>query len=217
MKLKMLFEQVPDPRGKQGQEYQLWSLLALILVGYLCGRPNLMAVFRMGRKFTTLQCQELGFMRGTMPAHATLTETMRKIDGAELAAVLGTMALAGRDGKNGQHIAFDGKTLRASKDADGKAVHCVSAFCVGLQHVLGHTASRGKGLEIPDALALLKQLDLKDKVMTGDALMCQKAIAATIVDRGGDYVLPVKDNQKNLKADMMTAFETPVFPPQQLL
>ena len=59
---------------------------------------------------------------------------------------------------------------------------------------------------------MLKLLDLTGKVLTGDALMCQKAVAATIVDRGGDYVLPVKDNQKNLKADIMTAFETPVFP-----
>ena len=212
MKLRTIFEQVPDPRGKQGQEYQLWSLLALVLVGFLCGRPGLMAVFRLGRKLTAQQRQELGFMRGTTPAHATLTETMRRIDGAALAAVLGAMALAGRDGRSCQHIAFDGKTLRASKDGDGRAVHCVSAFCVGLQQVLGHTASRGKGLEIPDALALLKLLDLTGKVLTGDALMCQKAVAATIVDRGGDYVLPVKDNQKNLKADIMTAFETPVFP-----
>ena len=217
MKLRMVLERVPDPRGKQGRDYQLWSLLALIITGFLCGRQSLMAVYRMGRKLSVRQRQQLGFMRGTMPAHATLTETMRQIDGAALASALGGIALHDDGSKAGRHIAFDGKTMRGAKDGDGRAVHCVSAFCVELQQVLGHTASRGKGLEIPDALALLESLDLTGKVLTGDALMCQKAIAATITGRGGDYVLPVKDNQRNLKADIVTAFGTPTFPPQQLL
>lgn len=92
----------------------------------------------------------------------------------------------------------------------------LSAFCGGLQKVLGHAASRGKGLEIPDALKLLEQLDLTGKIVTGDAMFCQKSITAKIVERGGDYLLPVKDNQKNLRADIETAFNEPVFPPHSL-
>jgi len=88
--------------------------------------------------------------------------------------------------------------MRASKDGEGKAVHVLSAFCGGLQKVLGHAASRGKGREIPDALKLLEQFDLTGKIVTGDAMFCQKSITAKIVERDGDYILPVKDNQKNL-------------------
>ena len=111
-------------------------------------------------------------------------------------------------------IAIDGKTMRASKDGDGHATHVLSAFCAGLQSILGNEASRGKGMEIPDALKLLDQLDLKDKIVTGDAMFCQKSIVAKIAEKGGGYVFPVKDNQKNLRENIATAFNEPVFPPR---
>ena len=46
------------------------------------------------------------------------------------------------EGGNARHIAIDGKTMRASKDSEGKAEHVLSAFCSSLQTVLGHEASR---------------------------------------------------------------------------
>ena len=60
---------------------------------------------------------------------------------------------------------------------------------------------------------LLERLDLRGKIVTGDAIFCQKSIAAKIVERGGDYVFPVKDDQKTLRRDIETAFNEPVFPP----
>jgi hypothetical protein len=212
MKLKEIFAQVPDPRGGQGQDYRLWSLLSLIAVGFLCGRQGLMSVFRLGRSLNQRQRHALGFVKGTTPCHATLTETMRVIDPDALSKVLCNLAIYS-EGEEARHIALDGKTMCASKDQDGKAVHCLSAFCCGMREVIGQTASRGKGMEIPDALELLAKLDLRDKVITGDAMFCQRKICKTIVDGGGDYVFPVKGNQKNLKEDIETAFNEPVFPP----
>ena len=194
MQLKTILRQVPDPRGKQGQDYMLWSILSLIVVSLLCGRRGMKAAFLLGRSLSQHQKAELGFIRGTTPCHATLTETLRVIDAQALADVLGALFL--EKGGNARHIAIDGKTMRASKDSEGKAEHVLSAFCSSLQTVLGHEASRSKGLEIPDALKLLERLDLRGKIVTGDAIFCQKSIAAKIVERGGDYVFPVKDNQR---------------------
>lgn len=204
MKLKMILQQVPDPRGKQGQDYTLWSILSLVIVGLLCGRRGLKAAFLLGRAMSARQRNALGFMNGTTPCHATLTETMRVIDARALADILGALDLA--EGNEARHIAIDGKTMRASKDREGKAVHILSAFCGGLQKVLGHAASRGKGMEIPDALKLLQQLDLTGKIVTGDAMFCQKSITAKIVERGGDYILPVKDNQKRMARPVASGF-----------
>jgi hypothetical protein len=212
--LKDVLMQVADFRKKRGQSYDLWALLALIVVGFLCGRQGLMAVHRMGRSLTEDQRRRLGFRR-KMPCHATLTETIRAIDADELAALLGRVVVTGDD-EAPRHIAIDGKTMVSSKDGEGRAVHCVSAFCHTLQHVMDHAASRGKGLEVPDALKLLDRIELKDKIVTGDALFCQKAIAEKIVERGGNYVLPVKKNQNNLLEDIQTAFMEPVFPPRKL-
>ena len=212
MELKKVLERIPDPRGRQGRDYRLWSILGLILVSMLCGRRGMKAAFLLGRSLTRMQKRQLGFMRGHTPCHATLTETLRILDAQAVADILGAVVLA--DNSDDRHIAIDGKTLRASKDGDGRAEHVLSAFCGGLQTILSHEASRGKGLEIPDALQLLARLDLRDRIVTGDAIFCQKAIAQTVVDAGGDYLLPVKNNQKTLRENIETAFAEPIFPPR---
>jgi DDE_Tnp_1-associated/Transposase DDE domain len=212
MELKKVLERIPDPRGRQGRDYRLWSILGLILVSMLCGRRGMKAAFLLGRSLTHEQKRQLGFMRGHTPCHATLTETLRILDAQAVADILGAVVLA--DNSDDRHIAIDGKTLRASKDGDGRAEHVLSAFCGGLQTILSHEASRGKGLEIPDALKLLARLDLRDRIVTGDAIFCQRAIAQTVVDAGGDYLLPVKNNQKTLRENIETAFAEPVFSPR---
>jgi len=78
---------------------------------------------------------------------------------------------------------------------------------------LSDTRPRAQGTGIPDALKLLERLDLTGRIVTGDAIFCQKSIATKIVERGGDYIFPVKDNQKTLRQDIETAFNEPIFPP----
>ena len=140
MQLKAIVQQIPDPRGRQGQDYTLWSILSLIILSLLCGRRGMKAAFVLGRGLSRRRKAALGFVRGTSPCHATLTETMRVIDAQTLADVLGALCLD--EGASTRHIAIAGKTMRASKDRDGKAAHVLSAFCGGLQTVLGHEASR---------------------------------------------------------------------------
>ena len=60
---------------------------------------------------------------------------------------------------------------------------------------------------------LLELLDLHDKIVTTDAMGCQKDIAETIVAGGGDYILAVKDNQPTLHAEIQAAFATAATPP----
>ena len=214
MRLKAILQRIPDPRGKQGRDYRLWSILGLIVVSLLCGRRGMKAAFLLGRTLSPRQRAQLGFVRGATPCHATLTETLRIIDARALADILG--ALYFEENGDARHIAIDGKTMRASKDREGKAEHVLSAFCGELRTVLSHEASRGKGLEIPDALKLLDRLDLKDKIVTGDAIFCQKSITTKIVERGGDYLFPIKDNQRTLRENVETAFKEPIFPPCEL-
>jgi hypothetical protein len=171
MQLKMILRQVPDPRGKQGQDYRLWPIPGLIVVSLLRGRRGMKAAFLLGRNLTRRQKAQLGFVRGTAPCHATLTGTLRVIGARALAGVPGALCLEA-DGKV-RHVATGGKTMRASKDGQGRAEHVLPAFCSGLQTVLGHEASRGKGFEIPGALRLLERLGLRGKIITGDAIFCK--------------------------------------------
>jgi predicted transposase YbfD/YdcC len=61
--------------------------------------------------------------------------------------------------------------------------------CLGQEH------TRGTGNEIPAIKAPLETLALKGCIVTLDAIGCRTAIAQKILERGGDYLLAVKDNQ----------------------
>src|SRR6516162_3376512 len=107
-----------------------------------------------------------------------------------------------------RHIAIDGKTLRHS--GGGKSphrhLHLVSAWATEANLTLAQVAVDEKSNEITAIPRLLELLDLKGALVTIDAMGCQKEIAATILEGGGDYLLTVKDNQENLKDDIIACF-----------
>lgn len=106
-------------------------------------------------------------------------------------------------------IAIDGKTLRRSYDpADGKAaLHMVSAWYRANRLVLGQLATDQKSNEITAIPQLLKPLDVDGAVVTIDAIGMQKEIARQIIEQNGDYLLPVKENQRNLCRDVTLFFD----------
>jgi hypothetical protein len=52
-------------------------------------------------------------------------------------------------------------------------------------------------------------LSLKGCIVTADALNCQRAIAAKVVEQGGDYVLALKANQPSLHDDVRRFLSDP--------
>jgi len=89
----------------------------------------------------------------------------------------------------------------------------VSAWAGQTGLTLGQVAVDAKSNEITALPELLKLLDLHEKIVTSDAMGCQKDIAETIVAGGGDYILAVKDNQPTLHAEIQAAFATAPPPP----
>jgi predicted transposase YbfD/YdcC len=107
-----------------------------------------------------------------------------------------------------RHIAIDGKTLRHSGGGKSphRQLHLVSAWATQANLTLGQVATEEKSNEITAIPRLLELLDLKGAWVSIDAMGCQKEIARQIVERGGHYVLTVKDNQENLKDDIVECF-----------
>ena len=133
----------------------------------------------------------------------SLAARLRRLDPKELHACFlrWIESLATREG---QPIAIDGKTLRRSFDGSGtgRALHVVSAFAAdGLGLVLGQVAVDDKSNEIIAIPELLRLLDLKNTVVTIDAMGCHKTTAAQIVCQGGDYLLALKGNHPTLCED----------------
>jgi predicted transposase YbfD/YdcC len=114
-------------------------------------------------------------------------------------------------------IALDGKTLRRSFRGRGYGfIHMVSAWSAQNRVVLGQVKTEEKSNEITAIPRLLELLQIKNCMVTIDAMGCQKEIAKKIVDGGADYLLAVKENQPTLSADIVTLFEEARQDPQLL-
>jgi predicted transposase YbfD/YdcC len=107
----------------------------------------------------------------------------------------------------GEIISIDGKTVCGSHDAKTKAIHLVGAWAHANQLTLGQVKTDEKSNEITAIPTLMDLLELKDCIVTIDAMGCQKTIAKKIIDAEADYVLGLKENQKNLHEDVELYFE----------
>lgn len=101
-------------------------------------------------------------------------------------------------------VRLDGKTVRGAKDADGHQPHLLAALLgpagpTGARTVIAAQTEVGaKTNEVPMAHTVLDGVELAGAVVTADALHTVKATAEFIHQRGGEFVLPVKQNRKAL-------------------
>jgi predicted transposase YbfD/YdcC len=142
-----------------------------------------------------------------IPSHDTFNRTFTTVQPAALQAVLLPWLLE-RRGLPGEWVHLDGKTMRHTRrNSTGLgALHVVSAWAGQTGLTLGQVAVDAKSNEITALPQLLELLDLRHKIVTTDAMGCQKEIAQVIVDQKGDYILAAKDNQPTLHAEMQAAF-----------
>jgi predicted transposase YbfD/YdcC len=149
-----------------------------------------------------------------IPSHDTFNRTFTTVKPALLQQVLLPWLLE-RRGLPGDWIHLDGKTMRHTRrNSTGLgALHVVSAWAGQTGLTLGQVAVDAKSNEITAMPQLLELLDLRQKIVTIDAMGCQKEIARTIVEGEGDFILSVKDNQPTLHAEIQAAFAAAASPP----
>jgi predicted transposase YbfD/YdcC len=120
---------------------------------------------------------------------------------AQLLTTAITVWLAGRaeTSASRQAIAVDGKTLRGSRTGDSTARHVLAACDQNAGIVLASTDVDGKTNEITRFGPLLDQIgDLRDTVITADAMHCQREHVDYLAERGAHWILTVKGNQPHL-------------------
>lgn len=198
---------VPDPRDPRGQRHPLAAILGLTVVAVLSGMKSLEAIAQFGRDHGKGLAFALGFRRAKTPVKSRLSTLFRLIDVAAVEAAL-TRWLAGRHAAGWAVVTLDGKTLKGSADGDAPGVHLLAAYAPQAAAVLGQLRVDAKTNEHKAALRLLGILPpLQGAVVTADAMFTHRDVCDAIRDRGGDYLLPVKDNQATLQADIRTALE----------
>ena len=199
--LSSFFGDLKDPRRTSHADHPLLTLLAIVLLSMLCGAKGWDAMYEWALIRQAWLATFLDLSAG-VPSADTLRRVMAALEPKTFRERFSTWAQAMASVLPDLQIAVDGKTIRGSGRAGLQAVHVVRAFAVNNKVVLGQLSTDAKSNEITAIPDLLKTLALQGALVTIDAMGCQHAIAQTIVDRGGDYLLAVKDNQPNPHAEL---------------
>jgi predicted transposase YbfD/YdcC len=163
-------------------------------------------------------------LEGGIPSHDTFSRLFRMLDPDAFEASFGRLVAAfaaqvgaAEAGNGAVVVAVDGKTARRSFERKGtRPLHMVNAWAVEQRLVLGQRRVEGDSNEITAVPELLALLALDGRIVTADAMHCQKATAQIILERGGDYVLALKANQPALDEDVRLWLDDPATVPSDV-
>jgi predicted transposase YbfD/YdcC len=206
------FEGLKDKRKAKGKRYALATILVGMFLAKLCGedKPSGIAEWVAYRGIWIAQI--LGLKRKSMPSHHTYRRTLADIvDAREFEALA-------RDhhrhcGEAGYQVvvSMDGKILRGTIDLEVSSGLCLLAlYLPGEGITLAQIAIEDKQTEVSAAPTLLGWVDLRNKVVIGDALHTQRQISIQIGKAGGHYVWTVKGNHPQLLQDLQDWFDPTV-------
>ena len=178
----------------------------------MSGYRSYAAIAEYGRTYKTLR-KALGFSHKKTPCAATLYNLFHRLDIDALEQTLTQWVASALEdfgwGDEGglTAVAIDGKTLRGSKKQDAKITHWMSVVSHELGITLTQKAMSKKTHEVPVSREILKAFDVSGKVVTADALLTQRSFCESVLALGGDYVLPVKANQKEMFQAIQRLFQ----------
>ena len=198
MTIEQIVSVVRDPRNTKNQKYTLFELLLIVIASTISGYydPDEMADFAKEkvswlRKFST-------YDYGT-PSHETLRYFLCAINPEHLIECFTRFVKESSFDFENDVVSIDGKTMKGSGHNDSTdAIHIISAWSNSHGLTLAALESKGKKNEIKTVPEVIDMLQVKNATITLDAMGCQKEICKKIINSGNQYVLQIKDNQKNL-------------------
>ena len=205
------FAALDDPRQSGKVMFPIEEILLVVLCGTLAGAEDFVEMRRWAIVHEAFLRQFLPFVRG-IPSHDTLNDVVNALDGDLFSQCftqwVDDLRRHEPDMAGPEVVAIDGKTSRRTHDRgrDRGPLHMVSAWASAQRLVLGQQACEAKSNEITAIPQLLDRLVLTGALVTIDAMGCQTKIAQKILDRGGDYLLAVKDNQPSLHDEVARYF-----------
>jgi len=207
--LHHVLEQVPDNRDEKGMRYTIGILLIVFILAKLCGEntPYGMAEWA---KMRAAELQKLfGYHRLVQPSNKTLQRlTDTTLEDKALQKTIRRYLHQKYGGQQSILVTIDGKTLRGTiPKGKTRGVHLLAAYLPEEGVVLLQIEVQHKENEIVAAPVLLQELELKGRVVSGDAMFTQRDISVAILAQGGNYLWFVKDNQKTLREDVERFFQ----------
>jgi len=175
----------------------------------LCGCRGYAAIAQWGRDQPIELMHKLGYRRRP-PSYGAFQALLSRLDARALERALARWIdhlLGEPKAAELAGIALDGKTSRGSLGPHDAAIHLLAAMDQWTGCVLSQMRVDSKTNEHKAALELLKDLALRGRVVTGDAMFCQRDLSRQVVADEGHYLWKVDDNQPSLKEAIASAFE----------
>lgn len=203
MTLIEALQTIPDPRSSLGRRYPLWVFLLLIILGTMSGYRGYRGLARFMHRHQEHLATRLGLPRAELPSYSTIRRLLNAIDFDAVAKAFTDWAQAVGLLQAGDDCAVDGKGLKNTvTDAHSNQqnfVNVVSMFQLQQGVVVAQAVfDNGQESEINVVYQLLEQLQVSGVTVSLDALHAQKKTVELIINRGNDYVIQVKANQKTL-------------------
>lgn len=193
------FSIVIDPRSECDVKYPLSNILIITMCAVLSGIDNITDISEYGEN--KIKMLKKNFQIDGIPSTPTFIRVLSSIDVDTFSiALTGLLSNYIKLDKKQKIISIDGKTIRSTEK--------MKSYAQSLQILTAYATERGicieqlplhdKTNEIPVAQEMIELLNLKNAIVTMDALHCQKKTVEKIISKKGNYIIGLKQNQKNL-------------------
>lgn len=203
---RSIFSQIDDPRSDINKLHRLDDILLIGIIAVICAADT-------WKDIETYANAKEDFLRSFLelpngiPSDDTFNRVFSSINPEQFERCFMDWVLDLVELTHGEVVPIDGKTLRGAKTHGKKSpIHMVSAWASTNNMVLGQVKVSEKSNEITAIPKLLELITIKGCVVTIDAMGCQENIAKTIIKQEADYILAVKENQKQLYQDIQDEF-----------
>jgi predicted transposase YbfD/YdcC len=197
-----------DHRDPRGVRYPLAVALVFVILAKLAGEDDPEGIAHWIALRKDLLIEALRLKRNTTPHPTTFSRILGwAVSVEQLQESFTQFLLSTAEGGLSVEMPIDGKTLRGTiPPGKTQGVHLLAAYLPQEGIVLMQVEVGCKENEIVAAPRVLKSVDLKGKVVTGDAIFAQRELSRLVVEGGGEYVWTVKDNQSRLRAEIEAGF-----------
>lgn len=197
---------VPDFRrtDKGNIRHELGDIIILMILARMSkcvGRADMIAFGKHNQK----KFRSMGLLKNGIPSEPTLSRVENGMDNNGLADKMTEFMekfhaeLLRHKGDIPEIICVDGKALCGTVQENGRNPDIVSAHSYTTGLTLATEACQEKSNEIKAVPLLLDKIDIDGKLVTADAMSMQKDIIETIRNKGGDFLIELKANQRALR------------------
>jgi predicted transposase YbfD/YdcC len=204
--LRSIFSQIDDPRSDINKLHKLEDILLIGIISVICAADTWKNMETYAKAKEEFLRTFLDLPNG-IPSDDTFNRVFSSIDSEQFETCFVDWVSRLANLTDGEIIPIDGKTIRGAKSNGKKSpFHMVSAWASNNNLVLGQVKVSEKSNEITAIPKLLELITVKGCTVTIDAMGCQQEIARKIIKEEANYILAVKENQKQLHQDIKDEF-----------